>query len=224
MLKYNRWTLDLDAYYVHYGSGYQSYTDVTTSEPVFTQTGPLNTKGIEMESNFALGHGFAFYVNGSIGSAKYQEGLNIPNGGLWVASTPKNVETFMLLYQHKNWDLGIVNKRVGPMYNDNASLPYKNPISGLTLTFPVDQALSINPFDVTNVFINYTIKSASWLRGSKLGLSVTNLLDSHNIVGVTPLRPATSAAPYVPIAQDQINILPGRSIMATFILGYAPKR
>jgi hypothetical protein len=33
---------------------------------------------------------------------------------------------------------------VGPMYNDNASLPYKNPISGVTLTFPVDQAVAID--------------------------------------------------------------------------------
>jgi iron complex outermembrane receptor protein len=110
------------------------------------------------------------------------------------------------------------------MYNDNASLPYKNPVSGVTLSFPVDQAVSINPFDVTNVFVNYTIKNASWLRGSKLGLAVTNLLDSHNIVGVAPAVAPTATTPYVYSPYDQINILPGRSIMATFIIGYAPKR
>jgi iron complex outermembrane recepter protein len=224
VIKYNRWTLDLDAYYVHYGAGYQNYTDPSTGEPVFTQTGPLNTRGIEMESNFALGHGFGLYINGSIGSAKYQEGQYIPNGGLWVASTPRDVETFMVLYQHKNWDFGIVNKRVGSMYNDNASLPYKNPVTGVTLTFPVDQAVAIDPFDVTNVFVNYTIKNASWLRGSKLGLAVTNLLDSHNIVGVTPAVAPTTSTAYAYSPYDQINILPGRSIMATFVVGYAPKR
>ena len=224
VIKYNRWTLDVDAYYVHYGSGYQSYTDPTTGEPIFTQTGPLNTRGIEAESNIVIGHGFAFYVNGSIGSAKYAEGPYIPNGGLWVASTPKDVESFMLLYQHKNWDVGIVNKRVGPMYNDNGSLAYTNPVNGVSLTFPVDQATSIDPFDVTNVFVNYTIKNASWLRGSKLGLAVTNLLDSHNIVGVAPAVAPTATTPYVYSPYDQINILPGRSIMATFIIGYAPKR
>jgi iron complex outermembrane recepter protein len=224
VIKRNRWTLDVDAYYVHYGSGYQNYTDPGTGEPVFTQTGPLNTKGIEMESNIAIGRGFAFYVNGSIGNAKYEGGPYYPNGGLWVAGTPKNTQTFMVLYQHKNWDAGIVNKRVGPMYNDNGSLPYKNPISGVTLTFPVDQAVSIDPFDVTNVFLNYTIKNNSWMRGSKLGLAVTNLADSHNIVGVTPAVAATAATPYVYSPYDQINILPGRSIMATFALGYAPRR
>ena len=59
-----------------------------------------------------------------MGSAKYAEGPNIPNGGLWVASTPKNIETISLLYRHKNWDIGLVDKRVGTMYNDNGSLVF----------------------------------------------------------------------------------------------------
>jgi iron complex outermembrane receptor protein len=92
------------------------------------------------------------------------------------------------------------------------------------LTFPVDQAVAIDPFDVTNVFVNYSIKNTSWLRGSKLGLAVTNLLDSHNIVGVTPAVAATPTSSYVYSPYDQINILPGRSIMATLTVGYAPRR
>jgi len=65
------------------------------------------------------------------------------------------------------------------------------------VTFPVDQATSIDPFDVTNVFVNYTIKNTSWMRGSKLGFSVNNLLDSHNIVGITRAVPATIHGVYV---------------------------
>jgi len=57
----------------------------------------LNTTGIEAESNIDIGWGFSFYRNGSIGTPKYQEGPYYPNGGLWVASTPKNVESLMLL-------------------------------------------------------------------------------------------------------------------------------
>ena len=53
------------------------------------------------------------YLNGSWGSAKYQEGRGLPNGGLWVANTPKNIETIALLYRHKNWDFGFIEKRVG---------------------------------------------------------------------------------------------------------------
>jgi iron complex outermembrane receptor protein len=87
----------------------------------------------------------------------------------------------------------------------------------------VDQVITINPFNVVNVFVNYTIKNQSWLRGSKIGLAVNNLADSHNLVGVTPLTAATLAAPYVPNAGDLLNLLPGRSVMVTFTAGWAPK-
>ena len=222
VLKFNRWTLDVDAYYVHFQNGYQSYVDPSTNEPVFVATGPSNTKGVEAESNIVLGHGFNFYVNGSLGSAKYQEGKNIPNGGLWVANTPKNTETFGLFWQRRNWDIGILDKRVGTMYNDNASLAYT--INGIKIPYPVDQAITINPFSLTNVFVNYTVKGSSWLRGSKIGLAVNNLFDNHNVVGVTPAVAPTASVAYVQNGSDLLNLLPGRSVMVSLTVGYAPRR
>ena len=91
-MKFNRWTLDPDAYYVHFQNGYDSYVDPTDYEPVFVATGPSNTRGVEGESNIALGHGLSLYLNGSAGSAKYATGPNYPNGGLWVANTPRDTE------------------------------------------------------------------------------------------------------------------------------------
>jgi iron complex outermembrane receptor protein len=222
VLKFNRWTLDADAYYVHFQNGYDSYTDPTTNEPVFVATGPSNTKGIEAESNIAIGHGLSLYLNGSLGSAKYQSGPNFPNGGEWVADTPKNVEALSLLYQHGNWDVGLVEKRVGTMYNDNGTLTYL--IDGIKIPYPVDQAITINPFSLTNAFFNYTFKNASWMRGSKIGFAANNLFDSHNIVGITPFTPATSTVAYAPNPGDQLNLLPGRSVMVTLTVGWAPKR
>jgi iron complex outermembrane receptor protein len=214
--------LDFDAYYVHFQNGYDSYTDPTDNEAVFVATGPSNTKGVEAESNISLGHGLSLYLNGSAGSAKYQTGTNIPNGGLWVANTPRDTEAFGLFWQHANWDIGADNKRVGKMYNDNGTLGYL--INGVSVPYPVDQAIAINPFDLTNVYANYTVKNASWMRGSKLGFAVTNLMNSHNVVGITPFTAATAAVAYAPNAGDQLNLLPGRSIMATLTLGYAPRR
>jgi iron complex outermembrane receptor protein len=222
VLKFRRWTLDADAYYVHFQNGYDMYTDPSTNEPVFVPTGPSNTKGIEAESNMILGWGFSLYVNGTIGSAKYAEGPGFPNGGLWVADTPKNVESLALLWRHKNWDLGLVEKRVGTLYNDNGTLTYT--IGGIKIPYPVDQAITINPFNVVNVFVNYEIKNQSWLRGSKVGLAVNNLADSHNVVGITPFTAATSTVAFAPNPGDQLNLLPGRSVMVTFTMGYAPKR
>jgi iron complex outermembrane receptor protein len=222
VMKHRRWTLDADAYYIHFQNGYDSYTDPTTNEPVFVATGPSNTKGVEAETNFVLGYGLSLYANGSMGSAKYQTGPNYPNGGLWVADTPRNVETVSLLWHHRDWSVGLVDKRVGSLYNDNGSLNYL--VDGISIPFPVDEALQINSFNVVNVFANYTVKGSSWLRGSKLGLAVNNLSNSHNIVGITPGTAATAAAHYVESPTDQLNLLPGRSVMMTFTMGWAPKR
>jgi iron complex outermembrane recepter protein len=222
VLKFRRWTLDADAYYVHFQNGFDSYTDPLTNEAVFVPTGPSNTKGIEAESTFAIGHGFTLYLNGSVGSAKYATGPNYPNGGLWVANTPKNIEAQTLFYQHGNWDVGIVNKRVGTYYNDNGSLTYL--IGGLNLPYPVNQAITIKPFDLTNLFFNYTVKGSSWMRGSKIGFAVNNLADNHNVVGITPFTAATSTVAYTPNPLDQLNLLPGRSVMLTLTVGWAPKR
>ena len=222
VLKYNRWTFDADAYYVHFQNGFDSYTDPISQETVFVPTGPSNTRGVEFESNIVLGHGFNLYLNGSKGSAKYAEGPNLPNGGLWVANTPRDIEGIAVFWQKKSWDVGVINKRVGKMYNDNGTLAYL--IDGQKLPFPVDQAISLNPFDLTNVFINYTIKNASRFRGTKIQFGVDNLMNSHNVVGITPANAATSTVAYAPSGADLLNLLPGRSISITVTGGYAPKR
>lgn len=222
VLKFRRWTLDADAYYIHYQNGYASYTDPGTNEPVFVATGPSNTKGLEAESNVIIGWGFSLYMNGTLGSAKYQGGAKYPNGGQWVANAPKNVEGLSLLWRHKNFDLGLVEKRVGTLYNDNGSINYL--INGIKVPYPVDEAIKISPFNLVNVFVNYTVKNASWLRGSKIGLAVNNLADNHSIVGITPAVAATTTVPYVSNPGDQLNLLPGRSVIVSITAGWAPRR
>jgi iron complex outermembrane receptor protein len=222
VMKFRRWTLDMDYYYIHFQNGYQTYTDPTTNEPAFTATGPSNTQGFEAEGNVLIGWGFSAYANFSAGTAKYAKGANYPNGGEWVANAPLDVEGLALMWRHKNWDIGFTDKRVGRMYNDNGSLPYV--INGITIPYPIDQAIKIEPFNVSNFFANYTIKNASWLRGSKLGIAVNNLADSHAIAGVTPFVAATAAVPYASNPLDQLNLLPGRSVMATLTVGWAPRR
>jgi iron complex outermembrane receptor protein len=222
VLKYNRWTLDADAYYVHFQNGFDSYLDPVSQETVFVPTGPSNTRGVEFESNIVLGYGFHLYLNGSKGSAKYAEGPGLPNGGLWVQNTPRDIESIAVFWQKSNWDVGVINKRVGKMYNDNGSINYI--INGLKLPFPADQAVSIDPFDLTNMFVNYTVRNSSHLRGTKIQFAVNNLFNSHNIVGVTPAVAATPAALFVPNGGDQLNLIPGRSFSITVTGGYAPRR
>jgi iron complex outermembrane recepter protein len=195
--KFNRFTLDVDAYYTHFQNPYATTPDIT-GEPIYYQTGPSNTKGMEAESNIYISHGFNLYVNGTAGAAKYQ------NSGLWVANAPRNTETVGVSYQHRAWDAGFFNKRIGPMYNDSGSF---------------NQAIAIDPFYMTNAFVNYTVKTASPLRGTKFRLSVNNLLDKHSIVGVTA---ATASAHPAPAPGDVLTLLPARSVMMTVTFGFAP--
>jgi iron complex outermembrane receptor protein len=198
VLKFNRVTLDVDGYYSHFQNPYSSTPDAS-GEPIFYQTGPSNTKGVEAESNILIGHGFSVYLNGTLGSARYAQ------TGLWVQNAPKNTETFGFTYRVKSWDLGFFNKRIGPMYNDNGS---------------TNQAIAIDPFNVSNVFLNYTVRGDTYLRGTKIRLGVNNLLDKHSIVGVNAASTATSVAS----PNDILTLLPARSVSLTVTFGYAPAR
>ena len=40
VMKYRRWTLDADAYYVHFQNGYDTYTDPTTENPSLSPPAP----------------------------------------------------------------------------------------------------------------------------------------------------------------------------------------
>jgi len=195
VLKFNRLTLDVDGYYSHFQNPYASAPDAS-GEPVFYQTGPSNTKGVEAESNILIGHGFSLYLNGTLGSAKYAQ------TGLWVASAPKNTETVGFTYRTRSWDMGFFNKRIGTMYNDNGA---------------VNQAVAIDPFNVSNLFLNYTIRGDSYLRGTKIRFAVNNLLDKHSIVGVAPALATSAVSP-----NDILTLLPARSVSLTVTFGYAP--
>ena len=189
VLKFNRLTLDMDAYYVHFQNGYDSYTDPTTGEPVFVATGPSNTKGIEAESNIALGYGFSLYGNLSFGSAKYQTGANYPErrrvGGQYAEQRRRHQPA--LAAQELGHGSGVQAGGTVLQRQRQSELP----INGVSIPYPVDQAITINPFNLVNVFLNYTIKNTSYLRGTKIQLAINNLANSHNLVGITPGVAAT---------------------------------
>ena len=199
VFKTNRFTLDADFYLIHAQNAYSSAPDPVTGEPVYYLTADTHTKGFEVEGNMVIGKGFFLYGNGTAGSAKYADTQ------LWVASSPHDTETVGITYLRKNWDLGFFNKRIGQMYNDNGSN---------------NQAIAIDPFNITNLFLNYTIKQASLLRGTKFRVGINNLFDQHNIVGVTPASTKSNA----PAPGDFLSIMAGRSISVAVTFGFAPKR
>jgi iron complex outermembrane receptor protein len=195
--KSDRLTLDVDTYHIKFENDYSSSPDPVTGEPVYYLSGSAATKGVEAESNLLIAHGFSVYLNATAGSAKYA------STGLWVQNAPKDTETLGLNYQQASWSVGLFNKRIGRMYNDNGS---------------TNQAIAIDPFNITNLFINYTLRGSSQFARTRIRLSVNNLFDDHSIVGVTPAATKTS----VPAPGDVLNIMAARSVSLTFSVGFSP--
>src|ERR1043166_9941510 len=110
VVKFNRVTFDMAAYYSHFQNPYSSFLDAA-GESFFYQTGPSNTRGVEAEGNILVTRGLSLYANATLGSAKYQGGAKYANGGLWIQNTPNNTEAVGLTYSRKGWDLGMFNKR-----------------------------------------------------------------------------------------------------------------
>jgi iron complex outermembrane receptor protein len=192
--KTGRFTLDVDSYFIHFDSGYSSTPDAN-GEPVYYLTSTSRTRGVEAESSVYFGHGFSAYVNGTAGIAKYND------TNLWVQNAPRDTETIGLSYQQGNWDLGFFNKRIGQMYNDNGA---------------INQAIAIDPFHITNLFLNYTIKNDSEFSQTKIRLSINNLFDQHNILGVT-------LAGAKPGPNDVLTLMAARSVMLSMTFGFSPK-
>ncbi len=222
VLKFNRFSMDADGYHIHFVNQYSSYTPKTGPNADFTYyyaTPPSDTNGFEAEGNVAFGAGLSLFINGTLGEAKYEAAAakaatdtapaSPASPVAWVALAPHDTESLGLTYQSRGWDLGFFNKRVGSRWEDDGAN---------------HQNVPLNPFWMNNLFFNYTLRNGSRFDNSKIKFSVNNLFDNHDITDVSPVNSTTgSLVQYLPDPGDNIQLLPGRSFMVTFQLGFSPK-
>jgi iron complex outermembrane receptor protein len=197
--KSRRATLDVDVYHIALQNNYSSELDPVTGDTLYFLSSKSVSKGVEAESTILVGGGLALYLNGSVGSAKYAD------THLWVQNTPRDLETVGVTYNLSPWNLGIFSKRVGQMYSDNHG---------------AHQAVPIDPFFITNVFVNYTLRHAAKFSGSRIRLAVNNLGDNHAITGITP----ASRNSNLPANGDVLTLMSGRSIAVSLTAGFSPRR
>lgn len=250
VLKLKRVTFDADFYHTRFQNGYSSSIDNDPNSALFGESiqyiSPSSiTLGGEFETSVALGHGLSLYLNGTRGRATYVGTLTAysPSGttenplvvkapsGLWVAQAPTDTEAEGVTYQDKAWNIGVFNKRVGSKWEDNGA--YHNQVRD-------------DPYNVSNAFINYTIRGGSHFDQTKIRLSVNNLMGSHNITSVSPGGALVTASltsggltytdPFVGTTTsspgftggrnlaDNPNLLPGRSIILSVTFGFSPGR
>ncbi len=258
VFKLNRLAFDADYYHIRFQNGYSTTTDNNPNSATFGESinyvSPSSiTQGFEAEGNLYIVHGLSVFLNGSRGQATYVGTLSAPcvtgaagctsstpalvqtaPSGLWVAGTPTDTEAEGVSYQDKGWNLGFFNKRVGSQWMDNGA--YHN-------------QLRVDPFSVSNVYLNYTIHAGShWERfdQTKIRLSINNLTDSHNQTSITAggklITPTIGAngTTYTDLFNstttsspgysggynlaDNPTLLPGRSVMLSVTFGFSPKR
>ena len=230
--KANNFTMDADAYHIHFINQYSSYT--YTSGPnnglsYYYATPPSDTEGLEGEGNLAFGHGISMFLNGTLGKAMYEASNGTapttqnptgtaPSPSAWVALAPHDTEEIALTYQSKGWDLGMFNQRVGSRWEDDGT---------------THQNIPLPAWWMSNLFLNYTIRNGSRLDNSKIKLSINNLFNNNSIADVTGAgnisptgantTPSANGVLYTPSPLDTIQLLPGRSVMISFQLGFSPR-
>ncbi|MGA1982170.1 MAG: TonB-dependent receptor [Acidobacteriaceae bacterium] len=245
VLKLKNVTFDADYFHIHFDNSYSCIANNNSSgddNVCYPQPSSV-TQGLEAESNINLSHGLGLYLNGSLNKAVYEGTLATTCTGsstacaaagpyietvppdIYVQQTPHDMETAGVTYQHRSFDLGFFNKRIGTFYIDNGA--YHN------------QA-TIAPFDFANLFLNYTIRSGGRFDQTKLRLSFNNLFNSSAITGETIAGTATpqvitengttyadafnTTGPTPINGGDNITIMPARSITVSVIFGFSPKR
>lgn len=91
------------------------------------------------------------------------------------------------------------------MYNDNGAL---------------HQAIPIDPFNITNLFVNYTVGGTSRLSRSRIRLAINNLIDSHAITAVSPASTKSNA----PASGVVLTLMASRSVSVALTVGLSRDR
>lgn len=227
VLKLNKFSMDADAFHIHFINQYSSYTPTSGPDSglaYYYATPPSDTNGFEAEGNIAMGSGLSLFLNGTLGEAKYEASSGNaaagtgPSTAAWVAEAPHDTETIGPTYQSKGWDVGLFNKRVGSRWEDDGS---------------THQNVPLNPWWMSNFFVNYTIRNGSKFDNSKIKLSINNVFNNQSVADITgegnitpagvDTTPSANGVLYTPSPLDTLELLPGRSIMISFQLGLSPK-
>jgi iron complex outermembrane receptor protein len=194
-----RMTLSADVYHTKLDGAYTPTAPDAAGNIGYVLSGTEVAKGVEAEANFVLGSGFGLYVNGTVGSLKYQDGQ-------WVAGAPRDTETIGANWRQGGFDVSLSANRVGRQYNDGKLATQH-------------QTFTIDPIVLTNLFANYRIPHPMhFVATAKLQLGVNNLLNKHSITGVA--SPATNSSSVNPLGTDLLTVLPARSVSMTATLDF----
>ena len=175
--KSSRATLDVDVYHINYQNDYSSATDAVTGDTNWFANGNAMTQGRRSREHDLVGGGLAVYLNGTAGSAKYDD------TGLWAQNTPKDTETIGLTYNQRQLEPRALQQARRPAVQRQRRRSRGVRHRSVQHHQPVLQLHAARG------------RRCSRSRGS--GSAINNLTDSHALTGVPKggTAKSTSAAP-----------------------------
>jgi iron complex outermembrane receptor protein len=192
------YTFAADIFHTKLDGAYTALAPDAAGNVGYVLSGTETSQGIEAEGNYVIGGGFSVFGNFTFSSLKYANGQ-------WVAGAPHDTETLGLSFRQGGFAVNLSANRVGRVYNDDKA--------GNHQAFALDTAL------VTNLNVNYTLKSPfSAVQKIKLQAAVNNLQNAHTIVGIA--SPSTGSSDAKPNASDLLTVMPARSVLFTAAIDF----
>jgi iron complex outermembrane recepter protein len=171
--KSDRLTIDGDLYYITMNN--MQLNTGTNANPQFTNVGGALYKGVEGQAAYMLGDGWSAFANFGYNLADYSASnaaAGQPIGQ--VPNAPKVTTAFGAIYNLGDWTASLLYKHIGEQLNTKLQ----------------GQLPAINNADLN---VGYTFRNMDNVKALKVQLSVFNLTNSQQIVGVTgPLSSAST--------------------------------
>jgi iron complex outermembrane receptor protein len=195
----------LDAYVIDF-KNYLNTVNVDEGGTLGILSVPVNAggavyKGVELEAQYVVGHGWSLYGNATYNEARYQ------HTDVWIAEAPRWTAAAGLLYdQHKGPYASLIGKFIGPRWGAGGDISASTSATG-GIVFQNLPGYHFNPYGTVDLAAGWHLdKLLNLKKDLTLSVKVSNLLNHR--------------APYdtAGTSKDTKEILywtiPGRSVFA----------
>jgi iron complex outermembrane recepter protein len=199
VMQARRVNFGVDVFRTRFDNTYSSVLNRDTNLTDFFAAGASLSRGVEFETNVAVGGGLSAYVNATALKATYEA------SGQFVQNSPRHTEAVGLNFARSGATVNLFVKHAASMFNDNST---------------VHEAILIDPVAIVNLSVGYAVKNpVGFSKQMRIRFSINNLFDNHNIIGVAPASKTSS----LPNPNDQVTLLAARSAALTFTFDLAKR-